>query len=155
MHVKLRETPAKTTERRLTKRVEALWRMALAKDCPQNRLPSWPQLQAMDFGADARFCFAVDMRLSDGFPYFIYLGEELCRYSNLYLAGRDQFEDTLLDVAAGKLNDAVRAGDVFEYDDAFVLFDGRDVVFRSIFLPLSEDGHAITHIFGAANGRLC
>lgn len=147
MKTLLRENPVRLKERRLTRRVEKAWR-AIAQD----RLPSWADVQNLDLGPDWNFCFAVDMRLSDGFPYFIFMGDDLCRFSNIYLSGR-RWEQTLLDLATTKMDEAALSRAPVFYDDAMRLFNRQRIVFRSVLLPLSDNGADVTHVFGAANGK--
>jgi hypothetical protein len=95
----------------------------------------------------------VDLRLSDIFPYFIFMGEELSRYSTLYPMGDPRREKTLLDTALAKMDEAALNRAPVEFTDVKRLDDGRRVAFRSILLPVSENGRDVTHIFGAARGR--
>lgn len=148
MKTLLRENATRLTERRLTRRVEKAWRT-----CAQEGLPSWVDLQKANLGSDWDFCFAVDLRLSDGFPYFIYMGDGLCRFSNIYLSGRRRCEETLLDVATAKMSEAALSRQPVFYDSVMRLFNRRRMVFRSVLLPLSSDCANVTHVFGAANGR--
>ncbi|MHA7871414.1 MAG: PAS domain-containing protein [Hyphococcus sp.] len=148
MRTLLPDYPVRLAERRLTRRVERAWR-EIAKD----RLPSWETARALDLGDDWASCFAVDLRLSDGFPYFIYVGDELCRFSNIYLSGSRHCEETLLDLATEKMDEAALSRAPVFFDNALRLFDRRRVVFRSALMPLSEDGANVTHLLGAANGK--
>jgi len=72
----------RVTERRLTERVKNKWLRA-ARD----RLPSLKEVETINFGPDKPFCFTVDLRLSDVFPYFLHMGEELTKYSTVYPMG--------------------------------------------------------------------
>jgi len=148
MKTLLRENSARLSERRLTRRIEKSWR-----SCAQECLPSWGDIQQLDLGEDWDLCFAIDLRLSNGFPYFVYLGDGLCRFSSIYLTGRARCEETLLDIATSKMDEAALSrGPVF-YDNVLRLFNRRRIVFRSVLLPLSANGVDVTHVFGAANGK--
>ncbi|MBL4618925.1 MAG: hypothetical protein JKX88_02350 [Marinicaulis sp.] len=148
MNTLLRENPVRLKERRLARRVEKVW-----LNCAQDHLPTWADIQKTDLGDDWNFCFAVDMRLSDGFPYFIYLGDDLCRFSNIYLSGRHHCEMTLLDLATSKMDEAALSRAPVFFNDALRIYNRRRIVFRSVLLPLSENGTDVTHVFGAANGK--
>ncbi|PQA86149.1 hypothetical protein [Hyphococcus luteus] len=137
------------TERRLTERVKNKWaRIA------RGRLPSLREVEELNLGPDRPFCFAIDLRLSDIFPYFVYMGEEISRFSSAYPLGDPRREKTLLDAAMTKMDQAALNREPVEYSDIKKLDDGRRVAFRSILLPVSENGQDVSHIFGAAKGRM-
>ncbi|GJL93176.1 hypothetical protein [Hyphococcus sp.] len=139
----------RVTERRLTERVKNKW-ARIARD----RLPSLKEVETINFGPDKPFCFAVDLRLSDVFPYFLFMGEELAKYSTVYPMGDPRREKTLLDTALAKMDEAALNRMPVEFSEIKRLDDGRRVAFRSILLPASENGEDVTHIFGAASGRI-
>ena len=140
--------PVRFKDRRLTKRIQKTW-----KKTASGFLPSWRDIRSLDLGEDWENCFGVDLRLSDGFPYFIYLGDALCHYSNLYLSGESYWEKSLLDIATGKMDEAALNRAPLSYGDVLRLEDGRRVLFRSVLLPLADNGVDVTHVFGAVNGR--
>lgn len=148
MHTVIKERPVRLVERRLTARVRKTWQA-----CAGGQLPSWDDVRALDLGDDWKSCFAVDLALSDGLPYFIFLGDELFKLSSVYLRGRGQWESTLVDLAASKLDEAALSRAPVSLSDTLKLSDGRRIVFRSVLLPLSENGADVTHVFGAANGK--
>ena len=137
------------TERRLTERVKAKWQR-IAVD----RLPSLREVEAINFGADEPFCFAIDLRLSDIFPYFLYMGDEISRFSSAFPVSYPRREKTLLDAAMSKMDEAALNRAPVEYSDIQRLDNGMRVAFRSILLPLSENGLDVSHIFGAVRGRM-
>ncbi len=139
----------RVTERRLTERVKNKW-ARIARD----RLPPLSEVQTINFGPDKPYCFAVDLRLSDVFPYFLFMGEELAKYSTVYPMGDPRREKTLLDAALAKMDEAALSRGPVEFSEIKRLDDGRRVAFRSILLPASENGVDVTHIFGAASGRI-
>lgn len=148
------ETPAKAaerrvTERRLTERVRNKW-ARIARE----GLPSLREVEELNLGPDRPFCFAIDLRLSDIFPYFIFMGEEVARFSSAYPLGDPRREKTLLDAAMSKMDEAALNRAPVEYSDIKRLDDGRRIAFRSILLPVSENGGDVSHIFGAAKGRM-
>ena len=148
MQVGIVDNQAILKERRLTRRVQKTWQR-----CANGRLPSWGDIRALDLGEDWNFCFTVDLRLSDGFPYFIYLGESLSRLAMVYLPDRTHREMTPVDLAAAKMDEAALSKAPVYFDEVLRLPRRRKIVFRSVLLPLSEDGEAVTHVFGAANGK--
>lgn len=100
------------------------------------------------------WCFVLDTRRDYPSPYFEYLGEDLAKYSGIYLSGKDDWRVTLLDKAAEHLDRTLAAREPILIEDELRRYDGRELLFRSIMLPLSEDGETISHVLGAANGRL-
>ncbi len=153
MRTDVLEAPGKValkrvTERRLTERVRNKW-ARITRD----RLPSLKEIESLNFGPDQPFCFAVDLRLSDVLPYFLFMGEELTAYSTVYPMGDPRREKTLLDAAIAKMDEAALTRQPVEFSDIKRLDDGRRVAFRSMLLPASENGVDVTHIFGAASCR--
>lgn len=143
-----RPAAARITERRVTERVRNKWaRIA------RGRLPSLKEVEAINFGPDRAYCFAVDLRLSDIFPYFLFMGEAISTYSTDYSLDDPRRERTLLDTAMAKMDEAAITKKPVTYSDIKELDDGRRVAFRAIFLPAAENGTDVTHIFGAAKGR--
>ena len=143
-----RKTSVSVAERRLTVRVRRKW-----QTIAEGRLPSLKEVEALDWGEDWEYCFAVDLRLSDIFPYFLFMGEALSSYSVAYPLGDSRREKTLLDTAIIKMDEAAITRAPVEFSDVKQLADGRRVAFRSILLPVSENGRDVTHVFGAASGR--
>lgn len=137
-------------ERRLTYRLLNYWDVlrgqrpfpALA-DIDGSKIPElWP------------WCFVLDTQRTRSTPYFQYLGTDLAKYSGIYLSGEQDWRLTLLDKAASHLDRTLAAREPIIIEDELVRYDGRQLLFRSIMLPLSDDGDAINHVLGAANGRL-
>jgi len=148
MRSEVKEVLAHATERRLTERVRRHWEAIAA-----SRLPRLSEIEALNLGEDRPFCFVVDLRLSDIFPYFVFMGEELSRYSTFYPIGDPRREKTLLDTAIAKMDQAALTRAPVDYCDITRLDDGRRVAFRSILLPVSENGEDVSHVFGAARGK--
>ena len=135
-------------ERRLTKRIQNAWQQQ-----ESGRLPSWREFQSKDFGDDWTRCFGVDLRLSDDKPYFVYLGDSLSKLANVYLLGERQLEQNVLDVVTAKMDEAALNRRPISFGDVLRLDGGRRIAFRSIILPLADNGVDVTHAFGAVNGR--
>ena len=140
-------TPA--TDRRLSRRLVDAWARAA-----RGQYPSWAAMQAMDLGEDWDWVFAVDLEKSVGFPYFIYLGDKLARLSDVYLTGAADWTLSLLDKTTADIFAAVAAEGPHHREDTLTLCDGRRLLLRGVTAPLADDGKNITHIVGAANGRL-
>lgn len=143
------ECAAPAADRRLTRRVVDAWARAA-----RGQFPSWQAMQGAGLGDDWNWVFAVDLEKSVGFPYFIYLGHCLAKLSDVHLSGEADWTLTLLDKATADIYAAVASEAPHFRDDTLTLCDGRRLLFRSVTAPLAEDGHAITHVIGAASGRL-
>jgi len=135
-------------DRRLTQRLLNTWART-----SRGRFPSWEDMRSTDLGEDWNWTFVVDLERSVGFPYFIYLGQNLAKLSDVYLTGSSDWTMSLLDIASVDIDAAVAAEAPHFRDDDLTLCDGRRVLFRSVTAPLADNGDAITHIFGAACGR--
>ncbi len=148
MRTEVMDAPVRVTERRLTERIRQKW-----AGIANGRLPSLREIESLNLGLDRDFCFAVDMRLSDILPYFVFMGEELSKYSTLYPTGDPRREKTLLDTAIAKIDEAALTRQPVNYSAIARLADGRRIAFRSILLPVSENGIDVSHVFGAAKGK--
>jgi hypothetical protein len=137
-------------ERRLTYRVLHYWE-SLRGERPFPSLADIENGEVPDFWP---WCFVLDTQRDYPTPYFQYLGKDLAKYSGIYLSGKDDWRMTLLDKAAMHLDRTLAGREPILIEDELVRFDGRELLFRSIMLPLSDDGETITHVLGAANGRL-
>lgn len=99
-------------------------------------------------------CFVLDTVATSSFPYFHYLGPELAKYSGVMLSGQSDWTQTLLDKAVGQFNEAVQKRLPVLVEDEMTLFDGGELLFRSVLLPLSDDQKTINYLLGAANGKI-
>ena len=144
------ELPGDFTERRLNRRVFDYWR----KKCDGEALPCLSKIEGSELGADWDNCFVIDAREQLDYANYVYLGANLAPFSNVYLSGKTEWMRTVLDKATDQVPLALESGQPVLCDDELKLFDGRRLLFRTVVLPLSEDGQAITHMLGAANGRV-
>ena len=148
MTLLLEESQIRVKERRLTSRVQKIWRSRV-----NGRLPSWAEISGLDLGADRQVCFAVDLALSNGFPYFIFLGDGLLELSRLYMSDRAHWDITPMDLAAARMDEAALTRSPVHFNDVLRTPEGKRFIFRSVILPLSDNGVDVSHVFGAANGR--
>ncbi len=140
-------TSPPTADRRGTRRFVDMWTQAA-----RGRFPAWNEIRRIDFGADWEWMFVVDLKMSNGFPYFIFLGQSLAKLSDVYLTGDPDWTLSLLDKATSEINACVAAaGPVFREDD-LTLCNGRRVLFRSVTTPLADDGATVSHVAGLVNG---
>ena len=135
---------------RLVQRVLARWQNA----CQTQEFPRRSDIEAEAFGEDWAHCFVLDRTGNHPFPVFETLGDELAKYSGIFLSGASDWSQTLLDKATAHVGEVHTTHDGVLLEEALERYDGERLAFRCILLPLSEDGANITHILGAANGRL-
>ena len=139
---------APATDRRLTRRVVDVWARAA-----RGHFPSWKAMQEMTPDDDLQWMFAVDCEKSVGFPYFIYVGSRIGKVADVFLCGADEFGLSLLDKATADIN-AARAQRAPHFrEETLKLCDGRRVMMRAVTAPLADDGHTVSHVVGAVNGR--
>lgn len=100
------------------------------------------------------WCFILDTQKDHPTPHFHYLGSNIAKYSGIFLSGKDDWRLTLLDKAAEHLKETLNAREPLLLESDLVRFDGKRIAFRSIMLPLSEDQERVTHVLGAANGKI-
>ena len=139
------QSPA--ADRRATRRFVDAWLQAGG-----GAFPSWEQLRAIDIGEDWNWVFAVDLEKSAGFPYFIFLGANLAKLSDVYLSGDADWTLSLLDKATTEIDACVAARAPREREDDLVLCNGRRILFRSVTAPLAETGGHATHVAGVVSG---
>lgn len=139
---------APAADRRITRRLIDAWSRAA-----RGQFPSWAALREMDLGDDWGWIFVVDLERSVGFPYFIYLGENIAKLSDVYLTGATDWTLSLLDKATDDIYAAVADEAPHFREDTLTLCDGRRVLMRSATAPLADDGHAMTHVVGVISGR--
>jgi len=144
------ELPQDLAERRLNRRIYNYWDAKRAGVC----FPQPGEILPEDIGEDWPYCFILDISGCFGFSKFDYLGKELAKFSGVFLSGRHDWTRTVLDKATEQVSKVVKNGGPVFCDDELTLFDGRRLLFRSVLLPLSADGRSITHLLGAANGKL-
>ena len=99
-------------------------------------------------------CFILDVANYRDFPYFHYLGPQLARYSGIFLSGRYDWPRTLLKKSVCHYKEALERRTPVLLEDELTQYDNRKLLFRSILLPLSDDGDTINYLLGAANGTI-
>lgn len=142
-------TVAPAADRRLTRRLVDVWARAA-----RGQFPSWAAMQELDLGEDWDWIFVIDVEQSIGFPFFVYLGEQLAKLSDVHLSGEEDWTMTVLDKATADMFAAVASEAPHFREDELVLCDGRRLLFRVVTAPLADDGAGVTHVIGAVNGRI-
>lgn len=145
------DLPRDFAERRLNQRIYALW----CERRPRGGFPSPSEIRPEEIGEDWDSCFLLDARGDHGYPKFDYLGRRLAKFSGVFLSGRNDWNRTVLDKATEQVAKVLATNGPVLCDDELTLYDGRRLLFRSVLLPLSATASTtITHLLGAANGKL-
>jgi hypothetical protein len=138
-------------DRRLVSRMLRHWNEL----APNQGFPSRGQVDPFLVGDDWANCMLIGLRPQMQKSTFVIVGGNLLPSPGRALEGRwiaDCPSDTLLGMTLSRLADvlAERAPLVLR---GAALHLGTPVLFRSVLLPLAEDGTQIDTVFGAANYR--
>ena len=139
-------------ERRLVLQLMAYWRMLR-----DNR--EYPSLCDVDPFAIPEMwshCFVIEAFEDGSEPVLRAVGDELAGYVSESLLDQPVSavpETTLPGVAVSFLDEVLEKGVPISRGDEFFKEDGTKVLYRSILLPMSDDGDTISGILGAANCR--
>lgn len=160
----MKDVPAKTErteigeelpqgmERRLVLRLLAYWRQL----CDEREFPSFAEVDPSDMPDMWSHCFAIEIFEDDSEPVFRAMGDELAAtidYSLIDQRVTVAQERTLPSVAITFLPEVLRKGVPVSRGDEFFKADGTKVLYRSILLPMSDDGDRVSGILGAVNCR--
>jgi len=143
---------ADTVERRLSLRLLAYWRQA----DPRGPLPAPDKIEPTDFRDLWANCFLIDVPASDARPVFRSTGATFESWAGGNLAGKtiDTLSPELFPGSALAFVDEVLRKSVpitrgGEARDA----NGGILLYRSIILPLSDNGTTVTGLLGGVNCR--
>lgn len=140
-----------TKERRLVQRLLIHWRDL----APDGELPAPSRVDPDAIGNLWRSCFMVEIGAAG--PVFSYVGAAHVAHLGEDFTGRPVSAagpGTLLGAALARLDDVRLRGIPIASDGTIDGPGGEPVPYRSILLPLGEQGNEITGILGAANCRL-
>lgn len=139
-------------ERRLVLRLLAYWRSL----CDERRFPSFADVRPAEIPSIWPFSFALEVLDGEDDVVFRAIGEELAAYTSVSLPGRHVSEaptGTLPAVAISYVDEVLAKGVPISRGGEFHKANGTRVLYRSILLPMSDDGETISGILGAANCR--
>jgi hypothetical protein len=134
-------------DRRATRRFVDVWTRSA-----RGRFPAWAALMTTDLGEDWNWTFVVDLQQSNGFPFFVFLGANLAKLSDVYLTGDTDWTLSMLDKATSEVDACVALEAPHFREDELTLCNGRRVLFRCVTAPLADDGERITHVAGVVSG---
>ncbi len=144
------DAAAPVSEKRLVRRVLRHWLV----QCGDKDFPCRTDIDPEALGEDWRSCFILDAKTDHPFPIFAYLGCELAKYSGVFLSGKSDWTMSLLDKVTSKMSALLETQEPVLVEDELIRFDGKQIFFRCVLLPLSDDGKTVTHVLGAANGKV-
>ena len=139
------------SERRLVLRILSFWRDL----GPEGQMPSLSCIEAAGLGRLGPTCFILDITGPE--PIFAFMGEKHIAHHGSDLTGRPIEEvgsGSLLGRAVDYLDEILSRKIPITYGGTFIGTDGGPVLYRSIMLPLSDDGEVINGILGGANCNL-
>jgi hypothetical protein len=139
-------------ERRLVLRLLSYWRSL----CGTSDFPSFVDVDPDEIPDMWPHCFVIEIFEDDSEPVFRALGDELAASVDYSLNGlgiTQAAESTLPAVAIAFLPEVLQKGVPVSRGDEFFKADGTQVLYRSILLPMSDDGDNISGILGAVNCR--
>ena len=146
------DTLPKGMERRLVLRLLSYWR-ELGDD---GQLPSFAAVDPAQIPDMWANCFVLDVAGQAADPVFRNIGRELAERIGTDIVDNrvsDAPEGSLIHVAVCYLQEVLDKKVPISRGGEFNKADGVRVLYRSILLPMSDDGENISGLLGAANCR--
>ena len=139
-------------ERRMVLRLLSHWR----EWCGDAQYPSFSQVDPARMAEIWDFSFVLDIVGHEDNPIVRTVGSELQNYlpetvRNCPLS--DVPAASLIEHAAGYYHEILDRGVPISRGGEFTKYDGMKVLYRSIILPMSDDGTSVSGLLGAANCR--
>jgi hypothetical protein len=129
-------------ERRAIIRIHATW-LRLAK----NRFPSQSEIDPKEFGADWSSCLFMKIDSANAEPRASFSGRGLDEKSI-----SRPLAETLLALAQGHVSRVLATGKPLGYGGT-AAHEGKDILYRIVLLPLSEDGAKIDALLAGMTYR--
>ena len=142
----------KGMERRLVLRLLAQWR----DWCGENRFAVFDDIDPPEIPEIWPHCFVLDVLGHRDDPVFRTAGEEYAAHSATELVDSrvsDSSSQTLIGASTSFLPEVLKREVPITRGGEFVKEDGVTVLYRSILLPMSDDGETMSGLLGAANCR--
>ncbi len=102
-------------------------------------------------------CFAVELVGGGSAPIFVAMGSQLATHLHKSLIGcpiSDAPVDSLPGIALSYIDEMLEKGVPISRGGEFVQSDGTKMLYRSVLLPMSDDGENIDAVLGGANCRV-
>ncbi len=142
----------KGMERRLVLRLLSHWRTLGG----ERVFPSFAELEPVRIPDMWDNCLVLDVAGYQDNPVFRSIGSDLMAYAGMDLVNRhvtDAPQNTLVAVSVSYAAEVLRKGVPISRGGEFFKPDGVRVLYRSILLPMSDDGKTVSGLLGAANCR--
>jgi hypothetical protein len=139
-------------ERRLVIRLLKYWRSLSDGD----KIPAQNNIDPEAIPDMWPNCAVLDVSGKETDPEFIYVGTALAQAAGLELAGRKLSQtpsDTLVSNGFSYFGQVLAKKVPITFGGEFVSPRGLKVLYRSIIVPLADDGEHINRLLGAANCR--
>lgn len=139
-------------ERRLALRLLTYWR----EICGDRQFPSFSDLDPLSIPEMWSHCFVLDAAGYQEDPVFRLVGDEIASRIAIDLVGRHVSavpENTLFHVATSYCPTVMAKQAPISRGGEFVSLQGVHILYRSVLLPMSDDGEVVSGILGAANCR--
>ncbi len=143
-------------ERRLVLRLLSYWRDLLKNEQDTRLFPSFADIDPTAIHDIWQHCFALDLFGHESGPVFRAVGSEFSNYFDGTLANLPVSElkpDTLTALSSGYFTEVLEKNAPISRGGQIGGPDGTNLLYRSILLPMSDDGETISGFLGAANCR--
>lgn len=146
------EDPPQGMERRLVLRLLSYWR-----DLPREQdLPSFKAIDPEQIPDMWENSFVLETIGSETDPFFRAVGDKIADSHEVSPVGKHVSEtpaNSLVSRAASYFAEVLTKGIPVSRGGEFIKKNGNNVFYRSILLPMSDDGETISGLLGAANCR--
>lgn len=140
--------PDNPRERRLVLRLLEYWR----EICGERDMPAAGDVVGASMDDMWDYCFLID--LDGGSGRFTHFGKWQSEFGGADMTGRAVRElarDTLAERSTRYVDEVCKRAVPITYGGDLTQPDGRRILYRSIMLPLSDDGKTVTGILGGSN----
>lgn len=140
----------KGLERRVVLRLLSYWRDL----CGEREFPSFAEIDPAQIPDLWAHCFVLEIAGHTEDPAFKSIGADLAEQAGFNLTGKrvtDLPEHTLIAAAVSYVDEVLRSKVPTCRGGEYLAPDGGRVHYRSILLPISDDGETISGLLGAVN----
>ncbi len=147
-------THVNVKEQRLAFRLLSYWDRVRAG----RKFPALSDINITEIAEMWHFSFTINVANSNHNEHeFLYFGPELASIFQADLTGEKIIEalnDVILNNTIGSYLRSVEKREP-TMDSAKFYYDGREVKYRTLFVPLSTDGINVDYVMGTTNYRIC
>jgi hypothetical protein len=147
---------ANGAERRLVLRLLKYWRELLDGEQDDRLFPSFADIDPTAIHDIWLHCFALDLNGHESGPVFRAVGRDFNGYHDGELANLPVAEldpESLVGMSSHYFAEVIEKNAPISRGGLIALPDGSQLLYRSILLPMSDDGETISGFLGAANCR--